>query len=146
MSLSNTSENNLLLLLFNNVAWANIGDASGLQPSAAAGNFYISLHSSDPGEAGDQTTNELSYTGYGRVAVPRSAGGFTVSSNSISNAAQVQFGECTAGSGTATHFAVGLASGGAGAILYRGALSASRSISAGNTPFFGIGALTGTVD
>ena len=146
MSLSNTSETALLTLLFNNSAWALIGDASGLQPSATAGSFYIALHTADPGEAGDQTTSEASYTGYARVAVARSAGGFTVSGAQVSNTATIQFAECTAGSATVTYFTVGTASSGAGSVLYRGALSASRSISAGITPLFNAAALTGTVD
>lgn len=146
MSMSNASETNLLNLLFNNVDWPNVGDAAGLQNSATAGSFYVALHSSDPGDAGNQTTNEVSYTGYARVAVARSAGGFTVSGSQVSNAATVQFGECTAGTATATHFSVGLLSAGAGDILYSGALSASRSISSGITPLFNTGALQGTVD
>ena len=113
MSMSNASETNLLNLLFNNVDWPNVGDAAGLQNSATAGSFYVALHSSDPGDAGNQTTNEVSYTGYARVAVARSAGGFTVSGSQVSNAATVQFGECTAGTATATHFSVGLLSAGA---------------------------------
>ncbi len=145
MSMSNASETALLNLLFKNTAWANVGDASGLQPSAAAGSFYIALHSADPGEAGDQTTSEVSYTGYARVAVARGAG-FTVAADAVSNAATVQFGECTAGSATVTHFSVGTASGGAGSIIYRGALSASRSVSAGITPLFNAGTLSGTVN
>ena len=146
MSMSNASELNLLNLLFNNTDWPNVGDAAGLQNSATAGSFYVALHSSDPGDAGDQTTNEVSYTGYGRVAVARSGAGFTIAGNQVSNAATVQFGECTAGTATATHFSVGLLSSGAGDILYSGALSASRSISAGITPLFNAGALHGTVD
>jgi hypothetical protein len=146
MSMSNASETNLLLLLFNNTDWANVGDAAGLQNSAAAGNFYVALHTDDPGDAGNQTTSEVSYTGYARVAVARSAGGFTVSGAQVSNTAAVQFGECTAGSATATHFSVGLASTSTGDILYSGALSASRAISAGITPLFNAGALQGTVD
>ena len=146
MSMSNASETALLNLLFNNTDWANVGDASGLQNSATAGSFYVALHSSDPGDAGDQTTNEVSYTGYARVAVARSAGGWTVSGAQVSNTATVQFGECTAGSATATHFSVGLLSSGAGDILYSGALSASRAISAGITPLFNPGTLVGTVD
>lgn len=145
MSMSNTAETALLNLLFKNTAWANVGDASGLQPSAAAGNFHIALHSADPGEAGDQTTNEISYTGYSRVAVARGAG-FTVAGDTVSNAATVQFGECTAGTATVTHFSVGTAASGAGSIIYRGTLSASRSISAGITPLFNTGALSGTVN
>jgi len=144
--MSNASETNLLLLLFNNTDWANVGDASGLQNSATAGSFYVALHSSDPGDAGNQTTNEVAYTGYARVAVARSAGGWTVSGDQVSNTATVQFGECTAGSATATHFSVGLLSAGAGDILYSGALSASRAISAGITPLFNPGTLVGTVD
>jgi len=146
MSMSNASEQNLLELLFQNAAWPNFGDASGLQPSATAGSLYVALHTSDPGEAGNQTTNEASYVGYARVAVARSGAGFTVSGNEVSNAATVQFGECTSGSATVTHFSVGLASAGAGEILYSGALSASRAISAGITPLFNPGQLTGTVD
>lgn len=146
MSMSNASETNLLELLFLNTAWPNIGDASGLQPSATAGSFYVALHSSDPADAGNQATNEISYTGYARVAVARSGAGFTVSGDQVSNAATVQFGECTAGSASATHFSVGVASTSTGDILYSGALSATRSISAGITPLFNAGALVGTVD
>lgn len=146
MSMSNASETNLLLLLFNNTDWANVGDAAGLQNSAAAGSFYVALHTADPGDAGNQSTNEVSYTGYARVAVARTAGGWTVSGNQVSNTATVQFGECTAGSATATHFSVGLLTSGAGDILYSGALSASRSISSGITPLFNAGALQGTID
>ena len=146
MSMSNASETNLLLLLFNNTDWTNVGDAAGLQNSAAAGSFYVALHTADPGDAGNQSTNEVSYTGYARVAVARTAGGWTVSGNQVSNTATVQFGECTAGSATATHFSVGLLTSGAGDILYSGALSASRSISSGITPLFNAGALQGTID
>ena len=141
MSMSNASETNLLNLLFNNTDWANVGDAAGLQNSAAAGSFYVALHTADPGDAGNQSTNEVSYTGYARVAVARTAGGWTVSGNQVSNTATVQFGECTAGSATATHFSVGLLTSGAGDILYSGSLSASRSISSGITPLFNAGAL-----
>ena len=145
MSMSNASETALLNLLFKNIAWANVGDASGLQPSATAGNFHIALHSADPGEAGDQTTSEISYTGYARVAVVRGAG-FTVSGDAVSNAATVQFGECTAGTATVTHFSVGTGTSGAGSIVYRGTLGATRSISSGITPLFNTGALSGTVN
>ena len=146
MSMSNASETNLLNLLFNNTDWANVGDAAGLQNSAAAGSFYVALHTADPGDAGNQSTNEVSYTGYARVAVARTAGGWTVSGNQVSNTATVQVGECTAGSATATHFSVGLLTSGAGDILYSGSLSASRSISSGITPLFNAGALQGTID
>ena len=146
MSMSNASETNLLTMLFNNTDWPNVGDAAGLQNSAAAGSFYVALHTADPGDAGTQATSEAAYTGYARVAVARTGGGWTVSGNQVSNTATVQFGECTAGSATVTHFSVGLLASGAGDILYSGALSASRAVSAGITPLFNPATLVGTVD
>jgi hypothetical protein len=146
MSKGNTFENDLLLLIFNNTAAALIGDASGLQPSATAGSLYVSLHTGDPGEAGTQTTNECAYTSYARVAVARSGAGWTVSGNAVTNAALVQFPQCTGGSETATYFAIGTASSGTGKVLYRGALSASLAISSGIQPQFGAGDLDGTED
>jgi len=146
MSMSDAAEQALLDLLFLNVDWAGIGDAGGLQNSAAAGSFYIALHSADPGEAGNQTTNEIAYTGYARVAVARTGAGFSRSLSTISNVATIQYGECTAGSATATHFSIGAASSGTGQIVLSGALTASRAISAGITPLFNPGVMTATVD
>lgn len=145
MSMSNGAETALLNLLFKNTAWANVGDASGLQPSGAAGSFYIRLHTADPGETGAGDTSEATYTGYAPVAVTRGAG-FTVSGDTVSNAATVQFGECTSGSSTITHFSVCVGNGAGAQIIYRGALSASRSVSAGITPLFNTGTLSGTVN
>lgn len=141
MSKSNSFENSLLQLLFNNVDIANIGDAAGIQNSAAAGSLYLALHTADPGEAGDQTTNECAYGSYARVAVARTVGGWTVATNTASNAALAQFPECSGGSETITYVSIGVASAGASVILYSGALTASRSVSSGIQPQFAIGAL-----
>jgi hypothetical protein len=146
MSMTNAAEAALLDLLFLNTDWAGIGDAGGLQNSAAAGSFYISLHTADPGEAGNQSTNEISYTGYARVAVARTAGGWTRSVSTISNTALVQFPQATGGTATATHFGIGTDSTGAGNLLLKGALNSSLSISNGIQPQFAAGALTATVD
>jgi hypothetical protein len=51
-----------LALYFANTAWANIGNAGGLQPSSVAGSVYLSLHTASPGIGGTQATSELSYT------------------------------------------------------------------------------------
>lgn len=135
MSKSNACENALLLLLFNNTDFANIGDAGGLQNSATAGSLYVSLHTGDPGEAGDQTTNEISYTGYARQAVARSGAGWTVTNNSVSPAANIDFPEMTAGAGgTVTHWAVGTASSGAGVLLYSGTTDPDPVVAVGVTP------------
>lgn len=146
MSMTNAAEANLMNLLFLNIDWANIGDAGGLQNSAAAGSFYISLHSSDPGEAGNQSTNEIAYTGYARVAVARTAGGFTLTTSTISNTALVQFAQCTGGTATASHFGIGTDLSGNGNLIFKGALTSSLSISNGIQPQFAAGAMTVTVD
>lgn len=134
MSKTNAHENAYLLLLFNNTDFANVGDAGGLQNSATAGSFYLSLHTGDPGEAGDQTTSEVGYTSYARVAVARSGAGFTVSTNTVSLAANATFPAGTGGSGTATHWGLGTASSGAGVLLYKGTISPSIVCGNGVTP------------
>jgi len=138
MSKTNTFENSLLLLLFNNTTFANVGDATGLPGSSSAGSFHVSLHTSDPGEAGNQSTNEISYTGYARVAVARSGAGWVVSGTAptkVSPAATVTFGAMTAGAGgTVTHFGIGTASSGTGVLLYKGAVSPTISVTNGVTP------------
>ena len=135
MSKSNSCESSLLLLLFNNTDFANIGDAAGLQNSATAGSLYLSLHTSDPGEAGDQTTNEIAYTGYARVAVARAGSGFTVSGNAVTLTANADFPEMTGGAGgTVTHFGVGTASSGTGVLLYSGTTDPDIAITSGVIP------------
>ncbi len=134
MSKTNACENAWLELLLKNTDFANVGDAAGLQNSAAAGSLYFSLHTADPGEAGDQTTNEIGYTSYARVAVARSGAGFTVSGNTANPAATVAFPAGTGGSGTATHFGIGTASSGAGVLLFKGAITPSIVCGNGVTP------------
>jgi len=146
MSKSNTFENDLLLLIFNNTDITLIGDAAGLQNSAAAGSLYVSLHTADPDETGDQTTNETAYTNYVRVAVARSGAGWTVTGNAVANAALVQFAQCGVTGATLTHFGVGTDSSGAGKLLYSGALTASLAVSSGIQPQFAAGDLDITED
>lgn len=152
MSGTNAFVRNVLLLYFNNVDHANVGDAAGLQNSAAAGNVFVSLHTSSPGEApaGGQGEAEATYTGYARVAVARSAAGWTVAAaadpGNVSNAAAITFGACTAGTNTITHFGIGSDTSGAGNLFLHGALTASLAVSAGITPSFAIGELDVNLD
>lgn len=131
MSKSNSLENSLLLLLFNATPISNIADNAASSPLT---NLYASLHTADPGEAGSQTTNETSYTSYARVAVARSGSGWTVTANSVSPAANIDFPQCTGGTATITHFGIGTASSGAGVLLYKGTVSPNISVSTGVTP------------
>lgn len=131
MSKGNTFENDLLLLIFNGTAIANIADNAATSPLT---NLQVALHTADPGEAGSQTTSEVAYTPYARVAVARTSGGWTVTSGSVSPVATIAFPACTSGTATATHASVGTAASGAGKVLYKGALTPNISISAGVTP------------
>jgi hypothetical protein len=132
MSLGNTFENDLVKLIFNATAIANIADNAA---SAPLTNLYMSLHTGDPGEAGDQTTSEISYTGYARKEVARSGSGWTVTNNTAVPAANIDFGTMTAGAGgTASYCVVGTAASGAGKILLSGAISPTISVTNGVTP------------
>ncbi len=141
MTMANTAEDAVLKAIFTNTSWALISDALGV-----AGSLYISLHTADPGEAGTALTSEATYTSYARVAVARSAGGWTVSVPTVSNTALIQFPQCTGGTNTITHFGIVATASGAGALYFSGALSSSLAVSNGIQPQFAPGALTVTVD
>ena len=137
MSKSDSWENSLLLLLFNNTNVANVGDATGLRGSTVAGSLGVTLHTADPGEAGTQLTSEIAYTSYQRVTVARSAGGWTVTVSSVSPTASITFPAGTGGAGTATHFGVGTAltvAAGAGVLLYSGTVTPNIVCGNGVTP------------
>jgi hypothetical protein len=146
MSLSDEAESALLALLFTNVDWAFIGDAGGLQNSAAAGVFYISLHTADPADTNSQTTSESAYTNYARVSIARAtgAGGWLVTGASVANVSAITFAQCGATGSTVTHFGIGTDVSGTGHMIATGLLSAQLIISSGITPEFAVGALTCT--
>lgn len=124
----------LLDLIFNNTALALIGDASGLQPSATAGSLYVSLHTADPLPTSSQSTNETTYTPYGRIAVARSGAGWTRSGNFVSPVSAVTFATCTVGTPTLTHAGIGTASSGAGKLLYSGPITPNIAVAPTITP------------
>ncbi len=123
MSFSNTAENDLLLLIFNNTNMANVGDATGLRGSTTVGSLYIALHTADPGEAGDQQTSEATFTGYSRVAVARSGAGWTVTGNAVTNAAAINIGPASSGPQVIQYVSVGVAASGASKIIFRAPLT-----------------------
>lgn len=86
--------------------------------------WYIALFTSDPGEASGGT--EVSGGGYARQSVS-----FTVSGDTATNSAAVEFPEATASYGTVTHIAVMDASTAGNQIAYA-ALSASKAIDTGD--------------
>lgn len=134
MSKSNAFETNVLEIFLEAVAVANLADNAATAPLT---NLYLSLHTADPGETGDQTTNEVAYTGYARKAIARSAASWTITNGQATLATSLiplAFPTATAGSTLATHWVLGTAASGTGKALYRGALSSSISISAGVMP------------
>lgn len=143
MSKGNTFENDLLKFIFQAVPIANIADIAASGPLT---NLFVSLHTDDVGEAGNQTTNEVAYTGYTRTTVSRTVAGWSISNNACENAAAITFPECGASGAVATHFGVGCSLSGAGRVLYKGTLSAALTISSAITPNFAAGALDVTED
>lgn len=145
MSKSNSFETSLLQHLFNNAAIAKMGDATGLPAAAAAGNLYVRLYTSAVVVDDATIGTECAYTGYVAkgVAVPRSAGGWTIAGNNASNTAAVTFGACTAGSETVRYFAIWKDNVSAvdAERLYWGQLTSDLAVSTGITPEFAIGAL-----
>lgn len=141
MSMSNAFETEILELIFNNSAIANIGDVAGLQPSATAGSLYVSLHTADPGEGGNQGTSETVYTNYARVGVARSPAGWTVTGDTASNTALVQFAQCGATGATITYVGIGVSptAGDTGGLLFSGQLGSSLTVANLIQPQFAAG-------
>jgi hypothetical protein len=143
MSKSNLHETAYLKLVFQNVPMANIGDAGGLQPSAVAGNFYLALYTSDPTDTDSGV--ETTYTGYARVAIPRSVVGFSVTDNIVSNLQEGLFPVSIGGSEVVSHWGLRTALAG-GDLLGSGALTGSVTVDIGDTPRVQAGLMTITED
>lgn len=130
MSKGNTFETDVLALIFNATAIADLAENDSTSPATT---LTVALHTADPGEAGSQLTNETAYTGYARVAVARTSGGWTVSGGSVSPAANIDFGECTASPGAPiTHFSVG--TGVSNKLLYSGTVTPNITMAVGVIP------------
>jgi len=131
MGKGTTFSSDLLKLIFNGTTIANLADNAGTAPLT---HLYISLHTADPGAGGNQQTNETSYGSYARVAVIRTNGGWTITNNSVSPLANIDFPACSSGTATITHVGIGTASSGAGKLLYSGAITPNISVSTGVQP------------
>ncbi|CAB4139722.1 hypothetical protein UFOVP353_2 [uncultured Caudovirales phage] len=138
-ALTTQSANDVLNYILRNVA-PSWGGASTL---------YMSLHTGTIGAGGNQTTNEVSYTGYARVAVTRnSSGTFTAASGGASdNGAAITFGNPTAGTFpiTATHIALGENASGTGTVIEYTALTDSLVINLNVQPNLAIGTADFTI-
>lgn len=126
MSFSNYLETELLDHVFANNAYTS--------PTTV----YVSLHTANPDE--DASGAEVSGGSYARVA-----GTFTVSGNTATTSAAVEFATATASWGTITHVGVWDASS-AGNMLAYAALTASKAIASGDVFRIPTGDLDITLD
>jgi hypothetical protein len=126
-SLTTQFVTDLLNHYFTNATHPNIG--GGIPASSQSGNLYVALHSSAPTDGGYQSTGELSYDNYQRVAVPRSSAGFSVSGKNVSPAAGVTFPKCGTGTATAYFWSIGTDGNKAnqGYLILRGAIGLAPS-------------------
>lgn len=131
MSIADTTENAIMALIFNATAWANYADNAATTPQTQ---IALGLHTADPGDAGTMTTSETTYTSYARAAVNRNSGGWTVTANSVSPVANIDFATGTGGSGTLSYFTTGKTGGGAAAILFSGTVTPNITAGNGVTP------------
>jgi hypothetical protein len=138
MPKSTTFANDLMALIFNGTAIADLAENDSSSPLA---NLYVSLHTADPGVGGSPLTNEAAYTNYVRVAVPRNGSGWTGSNGAWSNAALIQFAQCGVTGATVTHVAIGTTASGAGKVLYAGALNSPLAVANLIQPQFAAGDL-----
>ena len=134
MSASNTTENDILKLI-----------CQGTDPAwRASATGYWALFTADPGETGSLAA-ECTYTGYARVAQTK-ATAWTDGGSTFSNAALVQWPQCTGGTNDATHFAWVSSASGATAYMLSGALASTLGISNGIQPQAAANQLQLTID
>jgi len=126
MSFSNYLETELLDHVFANNAYTS--------PSAV----YVSLHTANPDE--DASGAEVSGGGY-----VRQAGSFTVSGNTATTSAAIEYPTATADYGTVTHVGIWDAES-AGNMLAYAALTASKTITSGDVFRIPTGDLDITLD
>lgn len=132
-----TTATNVIKLLFNGTPIANIADNAASGPLTS---LYLALHTASP-SGGNQSTSEATYPGYTRVAVVRTASGFTAASAAVALVANTSFPASTGGSETEQYFSVGTASTGAGAIFFWGTISPNIQVSASVTPVLNTGSM-----
>ena len=114
MSFSNTFETHVLNYVFT--------ATSVTRPTA----WYLALFTSNPAE--DASGTEVSTSG---TAYARQSAAFTVSGNTASNSAAIEFPTATASYGTVTHVGVFTAST-SGTLIAYAALSSSKAIDTGD--------------
>jgi hypothetical protein len=137
MSATNLFETSVIKFAFQNVTDAN------WTALTAATEFYVSLHTGSPGDAGTQATNETAYTGYQRKAVDRDNIAWTESGGTVTITAELAFDQCSASPGAAiTYTGLGLEASGATALEFYAELDNPVTMQVGTVPIFSASELT----
>jgi len=145
-ALTDLFKDDLLDLIFTNVAAPNVGTAAGLQPSSSDGTMAIALHTGNTISSTStvQTQAEAAYTGYVRQTVARTVAGWTVASGLVDNDAAITYPISTSGPETETDVSLG-GFNSSEAMQIFGSLAADLVVNSGVTPQFAAGALDVTV-
>lgn len=123
----------ILNQIFKNVGVVGLFTADTAVPQQ----LWASLHTADPGSAGNQGTSEVSYTGYARPSVTRTlVGGWTIAGDVVTPPANLSFGTAlnTTGTQVAAWFAIGTTLTGTGTLLYTGTVTPVVNIINGVLP------------
>lgn len=121
MSKSIVFSNDFLKLIFNSIPIEGLADDAAVDRVTA---LAVALHTADPT---DQSSFEVSYTGYERMLVPRNPDGWTVIDEEVFPTDNIDFAQSTGGvTEVATHVSIG--TGVANKLLYKGPLVPPLSI------------------
>jgi len=117
----------------------------GVDVAPAPANIYVALHTSDPGESPDGSTEVDSGTfTYNRVST--SAGSdWTINSDEFENSVEIEFPEASSTWGTVSHFSLWDGSADSDNALAKSALDSSRTVESGDAPVFRVGNLSGEI-
>ncbi len=142
----NALQENILKFLFTTSSSATLGQINTLSFPATSTTtvLWVSLHTADPGNSGNQGTNEVTYTGYARISTNRSGAGAaswvvsaTYSPFSVFPSSAIGFPQCTTASAVViTNWAVGISSaaGTTTGLYYSGTVTPNINLGANVTP------------
>lgn len=125
----------ILRVIFWNYPINGICDAA----SAPYPTLYMSLHTDDPTPDGDQTSHEISYTGYARCPVNRGTTYWGINNGIANPKNPITFPLMTGGfGGIASYWVVGTSHSSSGKILYIGSITPAIYVVVGVSPEFDV--------
>ena len=130
MSFGDVAEQNVMVLIFNGTAWANIAENDTSAPETDLG---VALHTATPADTGTQLTNEAAYTSYVRVDLTRvGSSAWSSTAGVVTPVANIDFVEATGGSETETFMSIGEAAN--DIMIFYGTVTPNIVVTTGVTP------------